>query len=660
MESTANLDIRVTDTTPLFKAGVSMLVCPACAARLSPRASYCSHCGYFLSVESDTRRSGDDGEPGLAAVPKINGKSVIRNKYRLTRYLGTWCGVKTYAGLLEESGQSEAIVLRTAPHNPEKSTSKVPSGETTVVSRKKLDMPTVRVEMGGSLASADTQKQGSLTSGDGKQWRGYQKLELEYEILSQCDSPVLPKPHEFFQEDDLAILVMPAPAGTPLFKAWHNPQIGLAVKLSWLEQLRSTLAQMHRHYVVFPALQPSRLVVDDQQQLRIRDLQGIASLPVDSVEDVLCTYYTAPELMIDPQAAGLRSDGYTFGGILYALHLGQEISEIDFESAGTPRPFALRKPDAHPALVRLISKTFSRRVEMRFPPPAKPDFDPSGFDEIGKALAEYTRDVTSVRYDIAGWSSTGLVRFNNEDCFTFSHISAGAGEYRRDIALVCIADGMGGHSSGEVASAIAVSAVADYLRQHGLSSAITQHLGKDHPFHDVNRCSQLLREATFEANRRVCEAASENPSYAGMGCTLEVVLFVGRKAIACHIGDSRIYHRADKKLHQITKDQTVANRLVELGQLKLEEIAGNPHRSELCQAIGSKLDIQPGQYDFELNDGDWVVACTDGVSEHVTDVEIDAVLSSSDCADTATRRLINLANLDGGSDNSTLVVVHVR
>jgi protein phosphatase len=646
------------DTTPLFKARTARpRACPACGEPFASRTAYCANCGYFHGFGLDGTEPTSE-----SAQLQINGNSVLRDKYRLSRFLGSWAGVSSFVALVEDGGRLEPVILKVAPKAGEAAAlaTNPHTGQTTLVTRRRVDIPTDQITKPASSAAADTQPEDMLKASETARRRAYQQLELEYEILNQCDSRALPKTVDLFEEGEFVVLATTAACGIPLLKAWKNPNVSLSVKLSWLEQLRDAMAQIQRHYVIFPSLQPSRIVIDNEQLLRIRDVQGIVGLPLENIEDVAISCYTAPELVNDPHSVGLRADAYTFGSILYALHLGHELSEADFEPNGAPRPFALRVPDAHPALVRLISKTFARRVEMRFPPPTKPEFDPSGFDEIGKALAEYARDVTSVRYDIAGWSSTGLVRANNEDCFTISHLSAGAGEHRRDIALLCVADGMGGHSSGEVASSMAVSAVADYLRQHGLSSALTHQLGANHPFHDSQRCSQLLREASLEANRRVCEAASADPSRAGMGCTLDAILLVGRQGVAAHIGDSRIYHRSAKKFRQISKDHTVANRLVELGQLRPEDVAANPHRSELCQAIGSKLDIQPSQHFLELSEGDWVLACSDGLTEHVSEQDINDVLETSDSAETATRRLINLANLNGGSDNVTIVVAHVR
>src|SRR5262249_50783824 len=156
-------------------------------------------------------------------------------------------------------------------------------------------------------------------------------------------------------------------------------------------------------------------------------------------------------------------------------------------------------------------------------------------DEISEALMEYGRAVGSVGFDIAGWSTTGTIRGSNEDCFTVTYQTLGAREYRRDIAFLCVAAGMGGHGGGGGASALASSTLNSYLRDRGLTVESLQPMGHDHPFDDIERVSGLLREAIDAANNAVREAAQADPNRPTMGCTLEAMLLVDRKGVLCHV-----------------------------------------------------------------------------------------------------------------------------
>ena len=143
-----------------------------------------------------------------------------------------------------------------------------------------------------------------------------------------------------------------------------------------------------------------------------------------------------------------------------------------------------------------------------------------------------------------------------------------------------------------------------------------------------------------------------------MGCTAEVVYVDGRNVVVGHVGDSRTYHLHEGRLIQLTRDQTLVNRLVELGQLTPEEAENHPRKNELQQAIGGQPDVEPGVYRGKLKPGDWVVVCSDGLTNHVTGRELQQMLQGeATSAEMAARRLVNLANIDGATDNATVVVV---
>jgi protein phosphatase len=142
-----------------------------------------------------------------------------------------------------------------------------------------------------------------------------------------------------------------------------------------------------------------------------------------------------------------------------------------------------------------------------------------------------------------------------------------------------------------------------------------------------------------------------------MGCTAEVVYVDGRQVIVGHVGDSRTYHLRQGRLIQLTEDQTWVHRMVELGALSREEAETHPRRSELQQAIGGRPEVEPALYTSPLRPGDWIVACSDGLSNHVRAEILKDLLQSAKSAESAARRLINLANLDGATDNATVVVI---
>ena len=144
-----------------------------------------------------------------------------------------------------------------------------------------------------------------------------------------------------------------------------------------------------------------------------------------------------------------------------------------------------------------------------------------------------------------------------------------------------------------------------------------------------------------------------------MGCTAECVFIDSRNVVAGHVGDSRVYHLHRGRLAQLTRDQTLVNRLVELGQLTAAEAEDHPRKNELQQAIGGQPDVVPGVYAGKLARGDWVLVCSDGLTNHISNKELETMLTreAANSAEEAARRLLNLVNLRGATDNATIVVV---
>src|SRR5262249_26049314 len=157
---------------------------------------------------------------------------------------------------------------------------------------------------------------------------------------------------------------------------------------------------------------------------------------------------------------------------------------------------------------------------------------------------------------------------------------------------------------------------------------------------------QLLKAALREANRTVHTAArAPGSKRRGMGCTAEAVYVDGRNVVVGHVGDSRTYHLHEGRMIQLTRDQTLVNRLVELGTLTPEEAETHPRRNELQQAIGGQPDVDPGLYAGVLKPGDWVLVCSDGVTNHVSANDLKQMLQSeAQSAEMAARRLVNLVN----------------
>lgn len=232
----------------------------------------------------------------------------------------------------------------------------------------------------------------------------------------------------------------------------------------------------------------------------------------------------------------------------------------------------------------------------------------------------------------AAGSHVGKVRLNNQD-------SGYAGEH-----LFVVADGMGGHAGGDVASALAIQSIA--------------HI--DRPFENPADAAQALRDALLEANQELAKTVFEHPELAGMGTTVSGFVRVGDRLAVAHIGDSRIYRWRDGVLTQVTKDHTFVQRLVDSGRITAEEAAVHPRRSVLMRVLGD-VELTP-EIDVEVLDtrpGDRWVLCSDGLSGYVDEERIGELLDEHPDASAAVEALIDESLDHGAPDNVTVVVVGV-
>ncbi len=234
-----------------------------------------------------------------------------------------------------------------------------------------------------------------------------------------------------------------------------------------------------------------------------------------------------------------------------------------------------------------------------------------------------------MRYKWAVASHQGMTRQNNED----SMFPTSSGE-SDDGAILIVADGMGGHVAGEVASRLAVNAA---------SSAV-----------DLNPGDRVAA-----GNRAIREEVARDPSLEGMGTTMTLVeLGADGTATLGHVGDSRAYLFNEPSMAQLTKDHTVAAEYVALGQISEDEAATHPQRHMLTRTLGLTRFVNVDEFQVKLEPGDRLLLCSDGLNEMVSDDLIKETLGEGTVEET-TWRLVELANEAGGVDNITVIVVDV-
>jgi protein phosphatase len=252
------------------------------------------------------------------------------------------------------------------------------------------------------------------------------------------------------------------------------------------------------------------------------------------------------------------------------------------------------------------------------------------------------------RLDIGCASSPGRIRDRNEDSFLVQHLRwLSQGEFH-EAALLVVADGMGGYRAGDRASRMVLEAVGNVLSPL-VTAALTGSADDGAEAAEIDR-------AIREANEEINVQATSDPACKGMGATAAVVLVRGGQAFIGHVGDCRVYHHRGGRLTQVTRDQTLVERMIELEQITRERAKMHPARNEVTQAIGRRPEIEPAHHRLELAAGDWLVVCCDGLTAHVDAPELEQLLSGAVPARDLSRQLVDLADQRGGSDNCTVVV----
>lgn len=237
-------------------------------------------------------------------------------------------------------------------------------------------------------------------------------------------------------------------------------------------------------------------------------------------------------------------------------------------------------------------------------------------------------------FKVIARSELGLARDGNEDAALISS------------QLVAVADGMGGHAGGEVASKIAIISVQE------LSSVLND------PSLDKESREDLLLNISFSIDHEISEVASADRSLQGMGTTLTALHLNGERVELLHIGDSRCYQWNGKKLTQMSYDHTVMQELLDQGRLTADEVVNHPQRSLLTQALIGDSGIDPILHIFEAKIGDFFLLCSDGLSSVLSDHEITNVIKKSETSEVV-NHLMSAVEEKGAPDNVTILWVEI-
>lgn len=244
----------------------------------------------------------------------------------------------------------------------------------------------------------------------------------------------------------------------------------------------------------------------------------------------------------------------------------------------------------------------------------------------------------------AGLTDVGRKRTHNEDNF----------EIVESENLYMVADGMGGHSSGEVASRMAVDTVSEFFKATSADPEATWPYKMDRTRgYEENRLVTGLKLA----NRRIYEASQRESRLHGMGTTMVALICVQNECVLGHVGDSRIYRLRGQNLEQLTEDHSLLNDYIKMKSMTQEEIDNFPHKNVIVRALGMKETVKVDAIVDKPEPGDLYVMCSDGLAGPISDEEIRTIVLANKDLKVASQALIDQANSNGGPDNISAVLV---
>ena len=231
-------------------------------------------------------------------------------------------------------------------------------------------------------------------------------------------------------------------------------------------------------------------------------------------------------------------------------------------------------------------------------------------------------------FDIGSFSHKGMVREQNEDSYAVGNNFA------------VVADGMGGHKKGEVASKAAVEIISENFNNFN---------GREFDF--------ILKESIKKANREILELSQKNPDMNGMGTTVVACAWDETNVYIANVGDSRCYFIRNDEIKQISVDHSYVQQLVDEGKITSDEAKSRKDRNLLLKAVGCDVDVEPDMFTISKEKGDILILCSDGLHNLITDADILTILKENEELQSATEILIQNANENGGYDNITIVAI---
>jgi len=465
-------------------------------------------------------------------------------------------------------------------------------------------------------------------------------LQREANILTQLNVPMFPKVRAIFQRNGNLYMVTEALPEQTLMEAMERRELTFPQFLTVLSQIAYALSQLHQIGWVHLGLRPQVVLLG--KPLKLVDLRWATRIGEKISTPFYHCGYSPPELLQADQTVDERSDIFSVGALLYHFLNGQPIPETGVQLIGWQSTYSGVPQILH----RCLGSKEERYPKMQVL-----------HQEILRLKNRYTPSVT---YSVFGATIIGLEpsRTSNQDAFGYLEGTMQSEAGKTGWLVACVADGMGGMEGGEVASEVAVKTV---LSEAAVALTNSVPSIDEHP--------RIVKEWVHKANEKVCEALERRRAKGGT--TLLCCLLVGKKLAIAHVGDCRLYLVRDGKATLLTRDHSLAMALaLQEGKVDPDALRHHPDRSRLTRSLGDRspmpdyfvdsLEVTVGKAVTELETGDILLLCSDGLWEPVSEGEMVTILGEHpDNLPEAAKKLLGLALERGANDNATVLLIRV-
>jgi serine/threonine protein phosphatase PrpC/serine/threonine protein kinase len=444
--------------------------------------------------------------------------------------------------------------------------------------------------------------------------------------------PAFQRAADGFAEGGRVYLVYPDDQFVALAERRGGLKMSEGEALSIAIQVCQAISFLNRRGLRLNDICPQSIAFGPGGRVKLLGLDYVSNDTELQSEPIFNDGYTAPEVYRGKRV-DKRADVFSIGALLYSCLTGERLeSESWREEAGPVRFYP-------PHVVSPELEQVVRRALLFEPQGRWPTLDALKTELVGLSA--------TVRISAAVMTDVGMVREHNEDATLVVEFVRQSLVEPAESYLYVVADGMGGAEAGEIASAIAVGAIRNYVESGLLRGA------------EAPDPSQLLPAALEEANRKIIEYQAAHPESRGMGSTAVSVLIVPPEGAVAWVGDSRVYLSDASGLRQVTRDHSLVQRLIEIGQITPEEARHHEHKNVITRSLGARQSGPAGAEGLalKLRRGDRVMLCSDGLTAHVDDKTIAEVLRRHDDPHAATCELVVAANAGGGTDNVSVIVV---